>query len=80
MLKILHKQASDNLSMGTLQSSLPHCINAQSETIRIFLKTHHFNYKNYFFLVLEIASMLKETLSLFNQNNIFRGILKNNFP
>lgn len=48
-LKILHKQASGNLSMGTLQSSLPHCINAQSETIRILLKAHHFNKKNYYY-------------------------------
>ena len=47
-LKILHKQASGNLSMGTLQSSLPHCINAQSETIRVLLKAHHFN-KNYYY-------------------------------
>ena len=48
-LKVLHKQASGNLSMGALQSSLPHCINAQSETIQILLKAHHFNYKNYGF-------------------------------
>lgn len=66
-LKILYKQASGNLSMGTLQSSLPHYINAQSETIQILLSTSFLIIRImvFFFLVLEIASTLKEKLSLF---------------